>query len=471
MRLKKAFVVGAGPNGLTAAITLAKEGVDVTLLEAQEKIGGGASSAELTLPGFIHDVCSAVHPLAASSPVFASFPLAEHGLRWITPPAALAHPLDDGSAAVLANSLEETAESLGCDGRLYRRLLSPLVSRWPELAADLLAPLHVPAHPLLFARFGMLAAWPAAWAARAVFREPKGRALFAGLSAHSVLPLERPASSAIGWVLALAAHAVGWPIPEGGSQKIADALASYFRSLGGKIVTGTEVRSLDDLVEADAVVCDLTPAQLLRLAGGRLPESFRRKLRAYRYGPGAYKVDWALSGPIPWRAPDCARAVTVHVGGELDEVAASERAPWEGRACERPFVLVVQPSLFDPTRAPAGGQTAWAYCHVPNGSSEVMTDRIEAQIERFAPGFRGRILARHAMGPAELERHDANLVGGDITGGAQSLGQLFLRPTRSLYRTPLPGLYLCSASTPPGAGVHGMCGYHAARAALRDSSA
>ena len=470
MSLKRAYVVGAGPNGLAAAITLAREGVAVTLLEARNTIGGGASSAELTLPGCVHDVCSAVHPLAVSSPVFASFPLAEHGLRWIVPPLALAHPLDDGSAAVLANSLEETAEGLGRDGRLYRRLLAPLVPRWPELTAELLAPLHLPAHPLLLARFGMLAAWPAAWAARAVFREPKGRALFAGLAAHSVLPLENISSSAIGWVLALAAHAVGWPIPEGGSQKIADALASYFRSLGGKIVTGTEVRSLDELGPADAVLCDLTPAQLLFVAGNRLPESFRRKLRDYRYGPGTFKLDWALSGPIPWSAPECARAGTVHVGGGLDETAASERAPWEGRASERPFVLVAQPSLFDPTRAPPGKQTAWAYCHVPNGSREDMTERIEAQIERFAPGFRARILARHAMGPAELEGHDANLVGGDITGGAQNLGQLFLRPTRSLYRTPSPGLYLCSASTPPGAGVHGMCGYHAAKAALRDRS-
>ncbi|MFI5350310.1 MAG: phytoene desaturase family protein [Elusimicrobiota bacterium] len=468
MSLLTASVVGGGPNGLAAAITLAREGVDVTLVEAQDTLGGGASSSALTLPGFVHDVCSAVHPMAAGSPFFASIPLAEHGLRWITPPLALAHPLDDGSAAVLANSLEETAESLGRDGRLYRRLLGPLVPRWPDLAADLLAPLRVPAHPLLFARFGMLAAWPAAWAARAVFREPKGRALFAGLSAHSVVPLETPASSAIGWVLALAAHAVGWPVPEGGSQKITDALASYFRSLGGRIVTGKEIRSLDEIEDADAVLCDLTPAQLLRIAGSRLPEGFRRKLADYRYGPGAYKLDWALSDPIPWTARECARAGTVHLGGELDELAAAERAPWEGRVGAPPFVLVVQPSLFDPTRAPAGKQTAWAYCHVPNASREDMTARIEAQIERFAPGFRRRILARHAMGPAELERHDANLVGGDITGGAQNLGQLFLRPTRSMYRTPAPGLYICSASTPPGAGVHGMCGYHAAKAALRD---
>jgi phytoene dehydrogenase-like protein len=460
--------VGGGPNGLAAAITLVREGVAVTLVEAKERIGGGASSEELTLPGFIHDTCSAVHPLAVSSPVLASLPLTQHGLRWITPPLALAHPLADGSAAVLANSLEETAEDLGSDGRLYRRLIAPLVSRWDELSAEVLAPLHVPAHPLLLARFGMLALWPGAWTARAVFRQPQGRALFAGLAAHSALPLEQPATSAIGWVLALAAHAVGWPIAEGGSQRLADAMASYFRSLGGHIVAGTEIRSLDELGDADAVLCDLTAAQLLRVAGTRLPEGYRRRLGAYRYGPGAFKLDWALSGPIPWSAPQCQRAGTVHVGGSLDEVAAAERSPWQGRAHERPFVLVTQPSLFDPTRAPPGKHTAWAYCLVPNGSGQDMTERIESQIERFAPGFRGRILARHAMRPAELERHDANLVGGDITGGAQNLGQLFLRPTRRLYRTPAAGLYICSASTPPGGGVHGMCGYNAARAALRD---
>lgn len=470
MTLRKAFVIGSGPNGLAAAITLAREGVQTTLLEARDEIGGGASSAALTLPGFTHDVCSAVHPLGAASPFFRTLPLTAHGLRWIAPPAALAHPLDDGTAAVLENSLEATVAGLGCDGRRYGRLAAPLAARYAELAAEILAPPHVPRHPALFARFGLLAGWPADWTARALFREAKGRALFAGLAGHSVLPLESLASSAVAWVLALAAPAAGWPIPEGGSGRISAALASYLRSLGGRIETGAEVRSLDELGEAQVVLCDLTPAQLLRVAGARLPEGYRRRLRAFRYGPGVFKVDWALRGPIPWAAPECARAATVHLGGTLEEIAASERAPWEGRAAERPFVLLTQPSLFDPTRAPSGAHTAWAYCHVPNGSAADMTERIEAQVERFAPGFRARVAARSARGPAELERRNANLVGGDITGGAQDLKQLFLRPARGLYRTPVPGLYLCSASTPPGGGVHGMCGFHAARAALADAS-
>lgn len=466
--MRNAYVVGAGPNGLTAAIVLAREGVEVTVLEARETVGGGAGSAALTLPGFVHDVCSAVHPMAAVSPVFASMPLAEHGLRWITPPAAMAHPLDGGAAVMLENSFEATARGLGRDGAAYRRALGPLVSAWPLLAPEILAPPHRPSHPLLLARFGLLALWPAAWTARALFRSREARALSAGLSAHSLLPLEKPGSAAAGWVLALAAHAAGWPIPEGGSQSIADALASYFRSLGGRIVAGSAVRSLDELDGADAVLCDLTPRQLLSLAGGRLSASFRRRLEAYRYGPGVFKVDWALSAPIPWRAAACARAATVHVGGDLLEIEASERAPARGYVAERPFVLVTQPSLFDSRRAPPGKHTAWGYCHVPNGYKLDARERVEAQIERFAPGFRDLILARHVMGPADFERRDANLVGGDIAGGAQDLAQLFLRPTRRLYRTSAPGLYLCSASTPPGAGVHGMCGYHAARAALRD---
>ncbi|HXT00840.1 MAG TPA: NAD(P)/FAD-dependent oxidoreductase [Elusimicrobiota bacterium] len=463
-------MIGGGPNGLAAAVTLAREGADVTLIEARDEVGGAASSAALTLPGFTHDVCSAVHPLAAASPFLASLPLAAHGLRWITPPSALAHPLDDGTAALLENSVEGTAAGLGADGRRYRRLAAPLAARFPELAAEVLAPLHVPRRPALFARFGLLAGWPADWTARALFREPKGRALFAGLAGHSVLPLESMASAAVAWILALAAASVGWPIPEGGSGRISAALASYFRFLGGRIVTGAEVRSLDEVGPADAILCDLTPAQLLRVAGKRLPGGYRRRLQAFRYGPGVFKLDWALRAPIPWAAPECARAGTVHLGGTLGEIAASERAPWAGRAPSRPFVLLAQPSLFDRTRAPAGAHTAWAYCHVPNGSSEDMTERIEAQVERFAPGFRRLILARSARGPAELERRNANLVGGDITGGAQDLAQLFLRPARGLYRTPVRGLYLCSASTPPGGGVHGMCGFHAARAALADAS-
>lgn len=466
--LRRAAVVGSGPNGLTAAVVLARAGVDVTVYEAQPLIGGGTRSAALTLPGFTHDVCSAVHPLAAASSIFNALPLREHGLRWITPPAALAHPLDAG-AAVLENSLDAAVEGLGRDGVSYRRAIGPLLARWDELAEDVLAPVHWPEHPLLAARFGLIAPWPASWTARALFRGPAARALFSGIAAHSMIPLEAPGSGAIGWVLALAAHRVGWPIPEGGSQRIADAIASYLRSLGGRIETGREVRSLDELSGADAVLCDLTPRQLLRLAGDRLTPGFRRALERYRYGPGVFKLDWALSGPIPWRDPACARAATVHVGGALEEVAVSERSAWEGRLCERPFVLVAQPSLFDSSRAPAGRHTAWAYCHVPRDCTVDRTAAIEAQIERFAPGFRDLILARSARGPAELERHNANLIGGDIGGGAQTLRQLLLRPTARLHRTSSPGLYLCSASTPPGAGVHGLCGYFAARAALADA--
>jgi phytoene dehydrogenase-like protein len=439
------------------------------VIEAQPVAGGGTRSAELTLPGFVHDICSAVHPLAVASPAFASFPLAEFGLEWIHPPIPLAHPLKGGSAAVLAKSLDATCQGLGVDGARYRRLAAPLVRRWSELAPELLAPLHIPAHALLLARFGLLAAWPAAATARALFRTEAARALFAGVAGHSLLPLEAPGSAAFGWVLAIAAHAGGWPIPRGGSQKIADALASYFESLGGRLVTNTKVRSLDEFGDSALVLCDVTPRQFLELAGGRLPQRFRRRLEAYRYGPGVFKIDWALSAPIPWEASGCGRAGTVHVGGSLEEIAAGERAVAEGRTPERPFVLVAQPSLFDSSRAPQGKHTAWAYCHVPLASSADMTAAIESQMERFAPGFRAIILARHTFAPAELERHNANLIGGDITGGAQHLKQLIFRPTTMLYRTPLERVYLCSSSTPPGGGVHGMCGFHAACAALRDA--
>jgi phytoene dehydrogenase-like protein len=463
-----ACVIGSGPNGLTAAIVLAQAGLRTTVFEAESTIGGGARSAELTLPGFVHDVCSAVHPLAASSPAFASFPLARHGLEWIQPPLPLAHPLDNGSAAAMAMSLDDTCAGLGRDGPAYRRAIAPLVRRWRELVPMIQAPLlRVPVHPWLLARFGAIAFWPAAPLARLLFRTEAARALFAGNAAHSVLPLDALGSAAFGWVLAAAGHAVGWPIPRGGSQAIANALASYFESLGGRIVTNSRIGSLDELPDASLVLCDVTPRQFAAIAGNRLPDRFHRQLEAYRYGPGVFKIDWALSAPIPWKAAECSRAGTVHVGGTLDEIAASERAMSGTTPSDRPFVLVAQPSLFDDSRAPAGQHTAWAYCHVPHASTSDMTGPIESQVERFAPGFRARILARHTMTPADLERHNANLVGGDITGGAQDLRQLVLRPTRLLYRTPLDGVYLCSSSTPPGGAVHGMCGFHAAHAALR----
>lgn len=466
---RNACVIGSGPNGLTAAIVLARAGIRTTLIEAAPSIGGGTRSLELTLPGFLHDVCSAVHPMAAASPAFASFPLAEHGLEWIQPPLPLAHPLDDGSAAILSNCFETTCERLGEDGAVYRRTLAPFVRRWPELMAEILRPMvHFPASPLLLARFGVVALWPAASTARRLFRTQGARALFAGLAAHSVLPLEEYGSAAIAWVLGAAAHGAGWPIPRGGSQSIANALASYFESLGGRIITNTTVRSLDECADAGMVLCDVTPRQFLELTGDRLARPFRRKLESYRYGPGVFKIDWALNAPIPWRSSECTLAGTVHVGGSLDEVAAAERAAPEGNLPERPFVLLAQPSLFDRNRAPAGQHTAWAYCHVPNASTADLTMHIEAQVERFAPGFRATILARHIFTAMELQSHNANLIGGDITGGAQDLRQLVLRPTRKLYRTPLAGVYFCSSSTPPGAGVHGMCGFHAAQVALRE---
>jgi len=451
---------------MTAAILLARAGLHVTVLEAQPTIGGGARSSELTLPGFIHDICSAAHPMAVSSQAFHSFPLADHGLEWIHSPAPLCHPLDDGGAMVLERSVEDTALRLGIDKVRYRRLMGPMVKRWRDLSMDVLAPLHFPKHPFLLSRFGSLALWPASLTARVAFRNAQTRALFAGIAAHSILPLEFFGTSAFGWVLGIAAHAVGWPIAKGGSQSIGNALASYFQSLGGRIVTNTSVQKLSELKGVSIILLDVTPRQVLSIAGDWLPRSYSRKLESYRYGPGVFKMDWALSGPIPWNSSECSRAATVHLGGSLEEIAESERAAWENRVDERPFVLLTQPSLFDSSRAPAGKHTAWAYCHVANGSTVDMADRIERQIERFASGFRSRILARSVLTPGDMERHNANLIGGDISGGAANLSQLLLRPTRTTYRTPVDNLYLCSSSTPPGGGVHGMCGYYAARMIL-----
>ena len=464
-----AVVVGAGPNGLAAAIELARAGRSVLLREAAPDLGGGLRSGELTLPGFLHDICAGVHPLGAGSPFFASLPLAEHGLAWAEPDACLAHPFDDGTAAVLERSIEATGCTLGGDAARYARLVEPFVERWDDLVRGVLAPLRLPRHPLLMARFGLHALRSSDGHVRAVFEGEHARAMLAGISAHAAVPLTGAASASFGLVLAIAAHVVGWPIVRGGTHRLADALASYLRSLGATIETGAPVRSLDELPPSRVVLLDLTPRQVLRVAGDRLPGRYRRALERFRYGPGVFKVDWALSEPIPWRAPECARAGTVHLGGRLDEIAAAEEAPWRGAPAERPFVLLSQPSLFDPGRAPPGRHTAWGYCHVPHGSDADMLPRIEAQVERFAPGFRDTILARRVLGPADLERHDANLVGGDIAGGAMTIGQIFARPTLSLvpYATPVEGLYLCSASTPPGGAAHGMCGHHAALAALK----
>ena len=464
-----ALVVGAGPNGLSAGIAIAQTGRSVLVVEGRDTVGGGARSAALTLPGFLHDVCSAVHPLAVGSPFFSTLPLADHGLDWVQPPAPLAHPLDDGTAVMLEHSVEVTAAGLGCDAAAYRSLFGPLVRDWRRLVADLLGPLRVPRHPLLTARFGLNGLRSALAVAQARFRGERARALFAGLAAHSVLPLERPLSAAFGLVLGAAGHAVGWPMPRGGAQHIAESLASHLASLGGRIETSVPVERLEDLPSAAVTLLDLTPRQVITIAGQRLPRSYLRRLEAYRYGPGAFKLDWALSGPVPWRAPECARAGTLHLGGTLAEVAQAEREVWSGRHPDRPFVLLSQPSRFDPSRAPGGRHTAWAYCHVPNGSDFDMTGRIEAQVERFAPGFRKLILKRSVQPPGALQEYNPNCVGGDINGGVQDLGQLFSRPARlfSPYTVPSTDIFICSSSTPPGGGVHGMCGYFAARAALR----
>jgi phytoene dehydrogenase-like protein len=465
-----AIVVGAGPNGLAAAIALARAGRSVLVLEAAPDVGGGVRSAALTLPGFVHDVCSAIHPLGAGSPFLRALPLAEHGLAWAYSPAPLAHPLDDGTAILLERSIAATAAGLGRDGAAYQRLVAPLVRGWEPMVEAILAPLRLPRHPLALARFGMRAVWPARALAERLFSGERARALFAGMAAHAIMPLEWPLTSAFGVVMLVLGHAVGWPFPQGGAQRLADALAGYLASLGGEIRTGSPVASLDQLPPARAVLFDLAPRQVRAIAGERLPAGYARALDRYRHGPGVFKIDWALDGPIPWRAPECARAATLHLGGTLAEIADAEAAVWRGEHPERPFVLLSQPSLFDPSRAPAGKHTVWAYCHVPNGSAVDMTEQIEGQIERFAPGFRRRVLARSVMGPAAMERHNANYIGGDISGGVQDVRQLFTRPVARLdpYATPAPGIYICSSSTPPGGGVHGMCGYWAARSALRD---
>jgi len=463
-----AVVVGSGPNGLAAAIVLARAGLRVLVREGADTPGGGTRTEPLTLPGFVHDVCSAVHPLGIGSPFFRRLPLAEHGLEWIQPPAAVVHPFDDGTTAVLERSTRAMEGWIGSDATSWHALMNPFVARWQHLFADALGPLKVPRHPLLLARFGLVALPPTTWLTR-IFRHARARALFAGIAAHATLPLDQPPSAAFGMILGIAGHAVGWPIPRGGSANITRALVSYLRSVGGDVVTGAPVASLDDLPPARAVLLDLTPRQILRLGGTDLPAHYRMQLEHYQYGLGTFKVDWALDAPVPWRAPEATRAATLHLGGTLEEINESRQQEWSGRPARRPFVLLAQPTLFDPSRAPDGKHVAWAYCHVPNASTADMTDRVEAQVERYAPGFRDRILARHVMRPADLERHNPNLVGGDINGGEATLIQLFFRPTLQPipYATPNQRLFVCSSASPPGGGVHGMAGYWAARLALR----
>lgn len=463
-----AVIVGSGPNGLAAAITLARAGRSVIVFEAKDTIGGGTRSAQLTLPGFVHDVCSAVHPLAVGSPFLRSLPLKQFGLEWIYPPASLAHPLDDGTAVIVQRSITATSETLGVDAAAYRRLMKPLAADWDHLAREFLGPLRFPHHPITLLRFGPRALLPAATLARLAFRGERARAVFAGMACHSIMPLEHITTAAFGLVLGITAHAVGWPIPKGGAQSIANALGAYFQSLGGEIITGCEIECLDQLPSHKAVLFDVTPRQLDRIAGDHLPSTYRRKLQGFRHGPGVFKMDFALDGPIPWIAKECAQAATVHLGGTLEEIAAAEHDVWRGEHPDRPFVLLAQQSLFDATRAPEGKHTVWAYCHVPNGSTCDISDHISAQIERFAPGFRDRILACSTRTSLEMERYNPNYIGGDINGGVQDWRQLFTRPVARInpYTTPAKDIFLCSSSTPPGGGVHGMCGYFAAKAVL-----
>jgi phytoene dehydrogenase-like protein len=465
----KACVIGAGPNGLASAIVLAQAGLHVDVLEAQPQPGGAARTMELTLPSFKHDFGSAVYPLGAGSPFFSSLPLGEHGLEWIHSPAALAHPLDDGAAVMLERSLDQTSDSLGVDGKAWDQLMRPFVTHWKEFAPQILGPVSfLPRNPLLMAHFGMLALQSAHFVARR-FRDQRTRALFAGLAAHSFLSLDEPLSAAFGILLAVPAHVVGWPIPRGGAQSITNALCGVLANFSSKVSVSSPVQNLAALENYDLTLCDLTPRQLLKIGEQRLSGSYKRRLASYRYGAAVFKVDYALNAPIPWKAAECFRAATVHLGGSFEQIAESEKTVRSGQHPDRPFVLLAQPSLFDSSRAPAGKHTAWAYCHVPNGSRVDMLQKLEDQIDRFAPGFRDCILARRVFSPADLESMDANLVGGDIGGGIMDLRHFLFRPTRRLYATSARDVYICSSSTPPGGGVHGMCGYHAAKMALTRS--
>lgn len=464
-----ATIIGSGPNGLAAAITLAQAGRSVIVYEARDTVGGGMRSAELTLPGFTHDICSAIHPLCVSSPFFKALPLDKFGLEWIYPQAALAHPFDDGSAAILTRSLDATCKTLGEDAEAYKKLMEPFIRNWDALSTDLLAPLHFPKHLFTLMRFALLGIQSAYGLLQKRFISQHAKGLFAGLAAHSIMPIDKTITAAFGLILGILGHVTGWPIAKGGSQKIADALASYFYSLGGKIITGVNIENINDIPSSQITLCDITPRQLLHIAAHQLPLSYKRQLEKYRYGPGIFKIDWALNAPIPWKNKECLRAGTVHLGGTAQEILISEQEVEENKHPEKPFVLLAQQSLFDPTRAPDGKQTAWAYCHVPNSSTVNMKEKIEAQIERFAPGFRDCILARSEKNAMDLQHYNSNYIGGDINGGIQDIYQLFTRPAVRFvpYSTPVEGLYICSSSTPPGGGVHGLSGYFAAKAALK----
>ncbi|SOD12622.1 phytoene desaturase family protein [Pedobacter xixiisoli] len=464
-----AIVVGSGPNGLAAAITMQQQGLSVLLIEGKDTIGGGMRTQELTLPNYLHDVCSAIHPMALGSPFFSTLPLAQYGLEFIDAPIQAAHPFDDGSVAFLSRSIDETVNSLGLDGKRYRKLISPIVENWEELAQDTMGPLRFPQHPFLLAKFGLNAIQPASLLVKG-FKTKAARGLWAGMSAHAIQPLSNWASSAIGLILSAVGHKHGWPIPKGGSQAIANALAAYFVALGGEIQTGNFVKKLDDLPSHKALLLDLTPKQILKIASEKLTSSYQKQLEKYRHGMGVFKVDWALDGSVPFTNELCGKAATVHLGNTFEEIAQNEKITSKGQHPEKPFVLLSQQSVFDQTRAPEGKHTVWAYCHVPNGSNKDMTTAIENQVERFAPGFKDRIIAKSTLNTQQLAAYNPNYIGGDINGGIIDLQQLYTRPTLSItpYRTSHPSIYICSSSTPPGGGVHGMCGYHAAKTALKD---
>lgn len=471
MKKYDAVVVGSGPNGLSAAIRLAQANLSVLLVECKKTLGGGVRSAELTLPGFIHDICSAIHPLGISSPFFCSLPLEAHGLKWIQPLSPLAHPFKDGTCVILNKDIDVTSHYLNHDGLAYKKLMQPFVEKWDQLAIDILGPLHFPIHPLSMTRFAYYGVRSAENLAKKIFKYREAQALFAGLAAHAIMPLNKYFTAGFGLVLGISGHAVGWPMPYGGAQNLTDALASYFRSLGGEILTNTTIERIEDIPPTRSVFFDVTPKQLLNIVGDSFPTNYKRRLEKYCYGPGVFKIDWALSNPIPWKAKECAQAGTVHLGGTLEEIAQSEQQVWEGKIPKNNFILLAQPTLFDPSRAPNNKHIAWAYCHVPNGSSIDMTNQIELQIEQYAPGFKDCIIGRSTKSPIELEQYNPNYIGGDINGGVADIYQLFTRPVirANPYSTPIKGMYICSSSTPPGGGVHGMCGFHAAQSALKSN--